>query len=248
MGQVFQAWVLVVAVIAGAIAAISGFGIGSLLSPLFATRMDLKLAVAAVSIPHLLATGLRCWMLRKHIDRNVLVSFGSASAAGGLAGALFHNFAANQWLVAVFAGLLIFVGLSSLSGLSAKLRFPKSLSLAAGGLSGTLGGMVGNQGGIRSAAMLGFDLDKQAFVATATAIGVVVDLVRMPVYLATEVGELQRLWLCISIASAGTLLGTVFGRKLLSWISESLFRRIVGALICALGIYMMWRAVSGAAG
>ena len=39
-------------IVAGAIAAISGFGIGSILTPLLAASIGTKLAVAVVSIPH----------------------------------------------------------------------------------------------------------------------------------------------------------------------------------------------------
>ena len=40
--------------------------------------------------------------------------------------------------------------------------------------------------------MLGFDVPRHAFVATATAVGLIVDGARMPVYLVTE-GEVQSL-------------------------------------------------------
>src|SRR2546430_1293482 len=43
-------------------------------------------------------------------------------------------------------------------------------ALIGGALSGLLCGLVGNQGGIRAAALLGFDVETQAFVATATAV------------------------------------------------------------------------------
>ena len=39
-----------------------------------------------------------------------------------------------------------------------------------GFVSAGFGGLVGNQGGIRSAAMLGFDLSKESFVATAVIV------------------------------------------------------------------------------
>jgi hypothetical protein len=44
---------------------------------------------------------------------------------------------------------------------------------------------VGNQGSIRTAALLGLDVRRDAFVATATAIALAVDAVRMPVYIVT---------------------------------------------------------------
>src|SRR5438270_7822852 len=82
--------VVAAAVVAGAIAAVSGFGIGSILTPLLALSMGTKLAVAVVSIPHFIGTALRFVLIREHLDRRVLATFGVASAAGGLTGALLH--------------------------------------------------------------------------------------------------------------------------------------------------------------
>src|SRR5215212_10380836 len=98
----FSVLMAVVGFVAGAIASVSGFGIGSLLTPVLAVRVGTKLAVAAVSVPHLTATALRFWLLRKHVDRRLLWSFGLMSAAGGLAGALLHTYADNTALTIVF--------------------------------------------------------------------------------------------------------------------------------------------------
>jgi uncharacterized membrane protein YfcA len=97
----FTLLVIAVGVFAGAVASIAGFGIGSLLTPLFALQTGTKLAVAAVSIPHLAGTALRFWMLREHIDHRILLSFGLMSAAGGLVGALLHKFAGGPILTTV---------------------------------------------------------------------------------------------------------------------------------------------------
>ena len=59
----------VAAVIAGGIASISGFGIGSILTPALSLWYDAKLAVAAISIPHLIGTALRFWLLKGRVDR-----------------------------------------------------------------------------------------------------------------------------------------------------------------------------------
>ena len=83
----YELIVLIAGVIAGAVASIAGFGIGSILTPLLSLWIDARLAVAAVSIPHLLGTALRFWILKGHVDRRVLWSFGLASAAGGVLGA-----------------------------------------------------------------------------------------------------------------------------------------------------------------
>lgn len=82
--------VILVAAVSGAIASVAGFGIGSILTPLLAWQEGTKFAVATISIPHRVGTSLPFWRLRKHIDRRVLISFGLASAADGLLGALLH--------------------------------------------------------------------------------------------------------------------------------------------------------------
>ena len=84
MSSLFRAALLGASFVAGSVASVAGFGIGSLLTPLLATRTGLKLAVAGGSIPHFAAAALRLWLMREHVDRRVLLSFGLMSAAGGL--------------------------------------------------------------------------------------------------------------------------------------------------------------------
>ncbi len=242
----YEIVVLVVAIVAGAIAALSGFGIGSLLTPLFAVHMDTKLAVAVVSVPHLIATAARFLSLKGHVDKRVFWNFGLLSAAGGLAGALLNAYAASRALTIVFACLLLFAGISGLTGLAERMRFGRRTAWAAGASSGFFGGLVGTQGGIRSAALLGFDIPKEAYVATATAIGLIVDGARMPVYFATQTHGILSEWRLILFAIAGVLAGTFGGVRLLRRISERVFRKSVSLLIAALGVYMMAKGLGWA--
>lgn len=231
-----------VAILAGAVASVAGFGVGSLLTPLLAARLDTKLAVAAVSIPHLAATALRFWMIRGHVDRKVFVNFGVASAAGGLTGALLHERMGAPALTVVFGGILVLAGALGVTGFAERLRLGRPAAWSAGAASGLLGGLVGNQGGIRSAGLLGFDVRKEAFVATATATGLIVDGARMPVYLYMESGRILQAWPLVAAAAAGCLIGTVAGMNLLKDIPERAFKRAVSALILLLGASLLARA------
>jgi hypothetical protein len=239
----FTTLVAVASVIAGAIASVAGFAIGSILTPVFNTRVDMRLAVAAVSIPHLVATAVRFWRMRRDTNRRVLKTFGVMSAAGGLTGAVLQQYASSPILIVVFAALLVFVGIADLTGLSERMRFGRTAGWIAGTISGLLGGLVGNQGGIRSAALLGYDLSPAQFVATATAIGLIVDAARMPVYVATDARGLVLLGPTIIIATAGTVAGTFAGERILERIPPRLFRKLVAMLVLALGLYMFSRAV-----
>ena len=227
--------IAIAAFFAGAVSAVAGFGIGSILTPLLGLTIGVKLAVAGAAIPHFIGNALRLWTLRDRVDRQVLKTFGVMSGAGALAGALLHAIAATQALKAVFAIVLIIVGAFGVTGWSDHLRFGRRGAWMAGGISGLLGGLVGNQGGIRAAAMLALDVRKEVFVATAVAIAGA----RLPVYAFSTGRELLTVWPMIAGASLAVIFGTFLGRKLLGRVPENVFRRLVAALLIALGITML---------
>jgi uncharacterized membrane protein YfcA len=235
----FEVFLAGAGILAGRIAAVVGFGIGSLLTPVLALETGTKLAVAATAIPHFAGTAQRLWILRRHVDRRVLLGFGIASAIGGLAGALLHVWVSSRLLAMVFGSLLVLAAISEFTGWVERIRWGRRAAWVAGILSGGLGGLVGNQGGIRSAAMLGFDVPKETFVATATAVGLFVDAARLPVYLITQWREILAVWPMVLAASAGVVVGTALGTRVLGHIRQRIFRRVLAVLLLALGVYMV---------
>ena len=227
---------------AGGIASISGFGIGSILTPVLSLWYDAKLAVAVISIPHLIGTALRFWLLKGRVDAHVMWSFGLASAAGGIAGALLNTVFESRWLLALLGVLLLFVAAGELIGFSRRMIFRGPAAWIAGAVSGMLGGLVGNQGGLRSAALLGFRLDRDTFIATATAIGLFVDGARMPIYFYTHGAQLPAMISAIAIATAGVIAGTVWGSRLLKRSPDAAFRGVVAVLLAILGATLLMRA------
>ena len=233
-------WVVaLVALAAGALASVVGFGIGSILTPVLAMGVGTKVAVAAVSVPHFIGTALRFSLIAGHIDRHAFWTFGLTSAAGGLTGALLHARLGGPVLSTIFGCLLIFVAVSELSGLSKRLRFEGPAAWIAGAVSGLLGGLVGNQGGIRSGALIGLHLRRDAFIATATAVALLVDVARMPVYFFTQREAVIAIWPLVAIATAGVVAGTLGGRHLLRLIPEAWFHKLVALVIGILGIVML---------
>ena len=228
--------VLCAGLFGGAVASIAGFGIGSLLTPAIAAATGTKLAVALVSIPHAIGTSIRFWRFRREIDWKVVRSFGLTSAAGGLTGALLNTWATSRALELVFGCLLVLAGASQVTGYAKRWRLRGTLAWLGGALSGFFGGLVGNQGGIRTAAMLGFQVDKRQFVATTTAVALLIDMARVPVYVATETAAIARMWPMLAVATIGVVIGTLFGETLLARVPEQQFRVVVGVLLLALGV------------
>jgi uncharacterized membrane protein YfcA len=226
-------------VLSGGTAAVVGFGIGSLLTPLVAARYDAQTAVGIVALPHLLATAVRFVQHRGAIDREVLVRFGLPSAIGGLAGALLQGRFSSPALLAVLGGLLLATGIANLTGGFGGWRPDSHATPALGVLSGFFGGLAGNQGGLRAAGLSGFTMTPRAFLATSTAVALLVDLARTPIYLTRAGGTLLQLAGPIGVAAAGCLLGTVLGERILIGTTPERYRRMVGAAVALVGLWLL---------
>lgn len=237
--MLFLAMVFVAGILSGATAAIAGFGIGSILTPLLLGRLGAFLAVAAVSIPHAIATAVRCWRLRRAISWPVVRTFGVLSAAGGLVGALLYTRVGSRALEITLGILLVATAAAALSDWTQRWKPHGLVAQTLGFLSGLFGGMAGNQGGLRAAALLTFSLTPKAFVATSTAVGLAIDAARMPIYVWRAGSELLTVLAPIGVATAGVLIGTLFGERLLFGLSPERFRRVVGILIGVLGLWLI---------
>ena len=243
MDPLLLAAVAVVGVLSGATAAVVGFGIGSLLTPLLAARLGTDVAIAAVALPHLLATALRLWRHRAHVDRGVLATFGGPSALGGLAGALAYARLGDRGL-GVVLGLLL-LATAAMNALPALRRWRPGRGAARllGVASGLFGGIAGNQGGLRAAALLPFALAPRAFLATGTAIALVIDLARTPLYLVRAGAALAPHAPTIAVATAACLAGTLLGERWLLAIPVERFRRVVALVVALAGVLTLVRAV-----
>ena len=78
-------------------------------------------------------------------------------------------------------------------------------------------------------------------MATATAIALMVDAARMPVYVAAERAQVAAIWPLVVISVLGVVGGTLAGQRVLMIVPERRFKQIVGAIILLLGIAMLVR-------
>jgi hypothetical protein len=244
--MLFELLVFLVAALAGGVAAVVGFGIGSLVTPVLMLRYSAAHAIAAVALPHVIGTAIRLIRLRGQLDWHVFRQFGLASAVGGLLGALLQARIGSPLLQVILGVLLILTGLAALFDLPGHLRRRQSrlgrdgrhggiAAMFGGALSGLFGGLAGNQGGLRSAALLAFPLSPAAFVATATATALVVDAARLPVYLVVNGGAMARMWSLILTAGAGVVVGTLMGERVLLRLPQRTIRKTVAIAVGLLG-------------
>lgn len=90
--------------------------------------------------------------------------------------------------------------------------------------------------------LVNFQISRMSFVATATAVGLIVDCARMPVYFLDRGTEIILNYEVLFVSDFGVTLGTLLGARFLKSIPEYTFKKIVSVLIFALGLTMILKS------
>ncbi len=208
----------------------SGFGLGTLLSPVFCLFFELELAIAMTALVHFSNNLFKISLIFRSADRKIVQSFGLGSIVGAILGALllqnlamlpdFTSSGLSFSPLKVLLGLLIliFVGFD-IAPKAQKWTFPVSYLPLGGLLSGFVGGLSGHQGALRSMFLLKLNLEKTAYIATGAAISCMIDFSRLGVYItkwSDSFDIIPLYWLlgATLAAFAGTLCGRYFLKKM----------------------------------
>lgn len=236
--------VLALAFLVSMLTLLTGFGLGTVLTPIVALWYDAKSAVILVSIVHISNNLLKFSLFRRSVDLRIFLRFGLVSLAGAAVGGFLFT-AFNEALVRVLLGAVL-IGLGSMEFFPAtfRRRIPPRLDTIGGFLSGLMGGLLGNQGAIRSAYLLNYNLSKEAFIATATAISLVIDLTRIPLYVWREADLLSSAWPSFLPIVFAAFAGTMVGTQMLKNISLERFRFVVARCVILMGIIILIRSLT----
>lgn len=226
------------AFIAAVLTLMTGFGLGTILTPVFLIFYDVKIAILIVAVVHLANNLLKLSLFSRHLNIDILKRFGVLTLFGAFIGAFFQG-KMDSSVVKVLLGIaLIFLGMKEATGFGEKLRLPQKIDFIGGFLSGLLGGFVGNQGAIRSAYLLNYNISKEAFVATAAIIASVVDITRIPVYIYNSREILTNNTLLLILTTVSAFAGTFAGKYFVKKISLKAFKMYVTAAVITIGVLL----------
>ncbi|HWR33576.1 MAG TPA: sulfite exporter TauE/SafE family protein, partial [Chitinophagaceae bacterium] len=190
--------ICLVAFLASGLTLFSGFGLGTLLLPVFSLFFPVDIAVAMTAIVHFLNNVFKILLFKKYINRKLVFRFGIPSVIAAVAGAILLNQLGKgspittysignsifhiTILKIVIGVLMIIFALFELIPALKKLSIDTKYLPAGGLLSGFFGGLSGHQGALRSAFLLRLQLSKEQFIATGIAIACMIDISRLSVY------------------------------------------------------------------
>ncbi len=245
--------VAIAALVVSALTLFSGFGLGTLLMPVFALFFPIEVAVAATAVVRGANNVVKVAMFGRGADWRIVARFGlpaiscaflGAAALGLLSGtgplfryALGTHEAVVTPLKLLMAGLMVGFALFELLPNLRDLEFDRRWLPLGGVLSGFVGGLSGHQGALRSAFLAKVGLTTEAFVGTNAVIGFLVDVARLFVYgalfatgRAAEVSE-HGGWELVGVAMAAAFVGVLVGSRLVKKVTMRLVQAITGVLL-----------------
>jgi uncharacterized membrane protein YfcA len=231
----------------------SGFGLGTILTPVFMIFFPVDLAIALTGIVHFFNNIFKLILVGIKADKQVLLHFGIPAVVAAILGSwlllnitdlkpLFtyeisgKNFEVYPVKFIVSILLIIFASMDLIPYFS-KLQFSRDKLPLGSVLSGFFGGLSGNQGALRSAFLIKAGLSKEAFIATAVVVSTFVDLTRLTVYATrfTKAGLEENLTVVISATVAG-IIGAYFGNKLLKKVTLKFIQVLVAVMLILISL------------
>lgn len=231
----------------------TGFGLGSLLLPLFIWKFGAESAVPMVATVHLLNSCYKVFLTYKQANQEILLKFGIPALVSAATGAwllvrisehvsTIHPYASLGWnqevsLIKLVVGWsIVIIAIVEASAWFKSRAISKTWMPLGGILSGFFGGLTGHQGAFRTIFLLKAGLSKEELIATGAVLACVIDVCRITVYASLipttfSTDKLPLLALC----AGGALLGTTLGNRFLKKMTLPVVERMITTALVLFG-------------
>lgn len=236
----------------------SGFGLGTILMPVFAVFFPIEVAVAATAVVHFAHNVFKVGAVGGMADKSLVLRFGLPAMAAALVGATALGLVAQfepirsysigpltaniTPLKLLMAMLMLVFAMFELLPVLRKLRFGKEHLVLGGLLSGFFGGFSGHQGALRAAFLAKVSARTETFVGTNAVLGFLVDLSRLLTYAALFffAGEKSpigaREWPLIFAGVGAAFFGVILGKRYLHAVRMKTIQTLTGVLLLLIAL------------
>lgn len=249
--------ICLIALLGSGLTLFSGFGLGTILLPVFGLFFPIEIAVVLTALVHFMNNIFKLLLFGKKAHKEVVFKFGIPALVFAFLGAyllklltemqpLFQYTIAEKTfeimpLKLSIGLLLILFALFDFIPKLKNLEFDKKYLSIGGVLSGFFGGLSGHQGALRSAFLIRSGLSKESFIATGVVIACLVDISRLSIYFSKIMNhELALNYKLVLLATLSAFLGVYFGNKLLQKTTYKSIQNIVAMLLFAYGFLLIF--------
>lgn len=227
-------YILIAAFVSEVIGTMAGFGSSTIFLPLALLFLDFNTALVIVAFLHIFGNSGRILFFKESLDIDLAIRFGIASVVFTLIGAFIIPLLSVDILKLVLGLFLIIYSVYSLKFKDIRFKPALKTAIIGGALSGFLAGLIGTGGAIRGAFLNSFNLKKANYIATAAFVAILVDLTRLPIYIAN--GFLaEKYYFYIPFLLLAAFGGSFIGKNIVTKVDQKTFRTFVLVVIALAG-------------
>lgn len=227
--------------VSSAIGTITGFGTSTIMVPILALFFPPVTAIFLVTIIHWFGDLWKVILFKKGFNFRMVVILGISGAIAGYGGAALSLAIDPTILLRALGIFLALYAFFLLLRPSFSIPARPSVAVAGGAVSGFFAGIFGVGGAVRSVVLTAFNLPKEVYIATAGAIGILVDSTRFITYVASGVSLPERLAWGLLIFIPVSFIGAFAAKGVANRIPQKRFRIVVALFLLVVGIkFIVW--------
>lgn len=234
----------VVAFLSIVVGTVAGFGTSTIFLPMALFFLDFKTALVLVAIAHISGNIGAVTFFRTGLDKRLIILFGLPSIVLTIAGAYLVTFIPQLILEFLLGIFLLVFSVYSLLRPDFKVGATRSSTLVGGSLSGFLQGLLGIGGALRGAFLISYNLDKVKYVATISAIAVIIDAARIPVYFSNNLLDPQFYYYIPILVIIGVI-GSYTGKQIVNITPQKIFKKLVLVAIALASLLLIYHGLTG---
>lgn len=233
---------VILALLAEILGTVGGFGSSLFFVPIAGFFFDFHSVLGITALFHVSSNISKIALFRKGFDKKLVITIGIPAVLFVILGAFLSRYVNSNLLEIALSVFLL--GLSVVFMIFKNLKLKPTLfnSIGGGALSGITAGLVGTGGAIRGLALAAFSLEKDVFIATSAIIDLGIDFSRSVVYFSNGYMHRHDLYL-VPILLIVSVVGTLAGKKILTYISQAQFKYIVLILIFITGVITLFKQI-----
>lgn len=233
-------YIALLTLLSGTIGTITGFGTSTIMIPVLVMFMPPVEAIFLVSIIHWFGNLWRILLFSSSFHWKLCALFGVSGLLASYLGASLSLNIDSSFLLRFLGIFLAGYALTLIFSTNLKIDAGTRTALLGGTLSGFFAGMFGIGGALRSAFLLAFDLPKAVYIATAAAIGLLVDSTRVVTYFLFGTVMSERLWWGLLLFIPVSLAGAQFAKMITHKIPQEKFRIVVAVFLLLIGATLIF--------
>ncbi|MBL7790003.1 MAG: sulfite exporter TauE/SafE family protein [Chitinophagales bacterium] len=228
------------AFVAEVIGTLSGFGSSILFVPLASYFFDVKEVLGITGMFHVFSNLAKIFLFHKHLDKNILLKLGIPAIVFVIIGALLSKYIPTHYLEIFVCFTLCFIAILLLIYSDKGIEINNRNLVSSGIFSGFFAGIIGSGGAIRGLALTSLQLEKSILISTSAFIDLGVDISRTIVYLFNGYMNKES-YLILPGLIVIAIIGSYIGKRLLVYLSQSNFRKLVLIIILSTTILQLYK-------